>query len=75
MAVRRADAAQVALGAGDACAISRAASDLEMIAAYFAPMGGMLKRIGARRRRGRARVIIRRQVRQSADHRRRAQHL
>src|SRR5215213_9347128 len=33
------------------------ASDLEMIAAYFAPMGGMLKRIGAVARRGRARVI------------------
>ena len=33
------------------------ASDLEMIAAYFAPMGGMLKRIGAVARRGRARII------------------
>ena len=30
------------------------AKDLEMIAAYFAPMGGMLKRIGAVARRGRA---------------------
>jgi len=33
------------------------ANDLEMIAAYFAPMGGMLKRIGQVARRGRARVI------------------
>jgi cardiolipin synthase A/B len=33
------------------------ANDLEMIAAYFAPMGGMLRRIGDVARRGRARVI------------------
>ena len=33
------------------------ANDLEMVAAYFAPMGGMLKRIGQVARRGRARVI------------------
>ena len=33
------------------------AKDLEMIAAYFAPMGGMLRRIGDVARRGRARVI------------------
>ena len=33
------------------------ARDLEMIAAYFAPMGGILKRIGNVARRGRARVI------------------
>ncbi|MFL6743643.1 MAG: phospholipase D-like domain-containing protein [Sphingomicrobium sp.] len=33
------------------------ASDLEMIAAYFAPMGGMLKRIAQVARRGRVRVI------------------
>lgn len=33
------------------------ASDLEMIAAYFAPMGGMLRRIGDVARRGRARVV------------------
>jgi cardiolipin synthase A/B len=32
-------------------------NDLEMIAAYFAPMGGMLRRIGDVARRGRARVI------------------
>jgi cardiolipin synthase len=35
-----------------------AASDLEMMVAYFAPMGGILDRIGAVARRGRARVII-----------------
>jgi cardiolipin synthase len=35
-----------------------AASDLEMMCAYFAPMGGILDRIGAVARRGRARVII-----------------
>jgi cardiolipin synthase len=35
-----------------------AASDLEMIVAYFAPMGGVLKRIGAVAARGRARVMI-----------------
>lgn len=35
-----------------------AARDLEMIVAYFAPLGGMLKRIGAVARRGRARVVI-----------------
>ena len=34
-----------------------AAKDLEMIVAYFAPMGGMLRRIGEVARRGRARVI------------------
>lgn len=33
------------------------ANDLEMIAAYFAPMGGMLKRIAAVARRGRVRII------------------
>ena len=33
------------------------ANDLEMVAAYFAPMGGMLRRIGDVARRGRARVI------------------
>jgi cardiolipin synthase A/B len=33
------------------------ASDLEMIAAYFAPMGGMLRRIGGVARRGRVRII------------------
>ena len=33
------------------------AHDLEMIAAYFAPMGGMLRRIGDVAARGRARVI------------------
>ncbi|HEX6660976.1 MAG TPA: phosphatidylserine/phosphatidylglycerophosphate/cardiolipin synthase family protein [Sphingomicrobium sp.] len=33
------------------------ANDLEMIAAYFAPMGGMLRRIGDVARRGRARVV------------------
>jgi cardiolipin synthase len=33
------------------------AKDLEMIAAYFAPMGGMLRRIGDVARRGRARVV------------------
>ena len=33
------------------------ANDLEMIAAYFAPMGGMLRRIGRVARRGRVRVI------------------
>jgi cardiolipin synthase len=32
--------------------------DLEMIVAYFAPMGGMLKRIGDVARRGRARIIL-----------------
>jgi cardiolipin synthase len=32
--------------------------DLEMIVAYFAPMGGILKRIGAIAARGRARIII-----------------
>ena len=32
-------------------------NDLEMIAAYFAPMGGTLRRIGDVARRGRARVI------------------
>jgi cardiolipin synthase len=35
-----------------------AARDLEMIVAYFAPMGGILKRIGAIASRGRARVMI-----------------
>jgi cardiolipin synthase len=35
-----------------------AASDLAMMVAYFAPMGGILDRIGAVARRGRARVII-----------------
>jgi cardiolipin synthase len=35
-----------------------AASDLEMMVAYFAPMGGILDRIGAVARRGRARIII-----------------
>ena len=35
-----------------------AASDLEMIVAYFAPMGGILNRIGAVAARGRARIII-----------------
>jgi cardiolipin synthase len=35
-----------------------AAHDLEMMVAYFAPMGGILDRIGAVARRGRARVII-----------------
>jgi cardiolipin synthase len=35
-----------------------AARDLEMMVAYFAPMGGILDRIGAVARRGRARVII-----------------
>jgi len=34
-----------------------AAKDLEMIVAYFAPMGGMLRRIGEVARRGRARVV------------------
>ena len=34
------------------------ANDLEMIAAYFAPMGGMLRRIGDVARRGRARIIL-----------------
>ncbi|MBV9528964.1 phosphatidylserine/phosphatidylglycerophosphate/cardiolipin synthase family protein [Sphingomonas sp.] len=34
------------------------ARDLEMIVAYFAPLGGTLKRIGAVAARGRARVII-----------------
>jgi cardiolipin synthase len=34
-----------------------AARDLEMIVAYFAPMGGMLRRIGEVARRGRARVV------------------
>lgn len=34
------------------------ANDLEMIAAYFAPMGGMLRRIGDVARRGRARLIL-----------------
>lgn len=33
------------------------ANDLEMIAAYFAPMGGMIRRIGAIAHRGRVRVI------------------
>ena len=33
------------------------ANDLEMIAAYFAPMGGMLKRIAGVARRGRVRII------------------
>ena len=33
------------------------ASDLEMIAAYFAPTGGMLRRIGRVARRGRVRII------------------
>ena len=33
------------------------ASDLEMIAAYFAPMGGMIRRIGGVARRGRVRII------------------
>ena len=32
--------------------------DLEMIVAYFAPMGGMLRRIGDVARRGRARIIL-----------------
>jgi len=32
--------------------------DLEMIVAYFAPLGGTLKRIGAIASRGRARIII-----------------
>jgi cardiolipin synthase len=35
-----------------------AASDLAMMCAYFAPMGGILDRIGAVARRGRARLII-----------------
>ena len=35
-----------------------AARDLEMIVAYFAPMGGILNRIGAVAARGRARVMI-----------------
>jgi cardiolipin synthase len=35
-----------------------AARDLEMIVAYFAPMGGILKRIGAVAARGRARIVI-----------------
>jgi len=35
-----------------------AARDLEMIVAYFAPMGSILKRIGAIAARGRARIII-----------------
>ncbi len=35
-----------------------AARDLEMIVAYFAPMGGILRRIGAVAARGRARVMI-----------------
>lgn len=35
-----------------------AARDLEMIVAYFAPMGGILRRIGAVAARGRARVVI-----------------
>ena len=35
-----------------------AASDLEMMCAYFAPMGGILDRIGAVARRGRARVMV-----------------
>ena len=34
------------------------ARDLEMIVAYFAPMGSILKRIGAIAARGRARIII-----------------
>jgi cardiolipin synthase A/B len=34
------------------------ARDLEMVVAYFAPMGSILKRIGAVAARGRARVII-----------------
>ncbi|MGZ2411896.1 cardiolipin synthase A/B [Sphingomonas sp. F9_3S_D5_B_2] len=33
-------------------------NDLEMVVAYFAPMGGILKRIGAIAARGRARIII-----------------
>ncbi len=33
------------------------ANDLEMIAAYFAPMGGMIRRIAGVARRGRARII------------------
>jgi len=33
------------------------ANDLEMIAAYFAPMGGMIRRIAAVARRGRVRII------------------
>jgi cardiolipin synthase len=32
--------------------------DLEMVVAYFAPMGGMLRRIGDVARRGRARIIL-----------------
>ncbi len=35
-----------------------AAHDLEMVVAYFAPMGGILNRIGAVAARGRARIII-----------------
>ena len=35
-----------------------AANDLQMIVAYFAPMGGILKRIGSVAARGRARLII-----------------
>ena len=35
-----------------------AARDLEMMVAYFAPMGGILDRIGAVARRGRARVMV-----------------
>ena len=35
-----------------------AARDLEMLVAYFAPMGGVLNRIGAVAERGRARLVI-----------------
>ena len=35
-----------------------AAKDLEMIVGYFAPMGGVLRRIGAIAARGRARIMI-----------------
>jgi cardiolipin synthase len=35
-----------------------ATRDLEMVVAYFAPMGGTLKRIGAVAARGRARIVI-----------------
>ena len=45
-------------GASRPCTTCAAASGLDMIAAYFAPMGGILKRIGALAARGQARIVI-----------------
>ena len=57
MDIRRADARAVAMGGGDLPRPAATASDVEMIAAYFAPTWAMLRRIARAAEHGRARII------------------